>query len=92
MSHTHVWRVLSGVMRRCAGDEEVAESGGRVLKLWFKLCGAAAAPIVTEICQLLNQVSGPSRAFEIWLWCSRFVFRAVFSRRGAIGQHICVAV
>ena len=79
VSRSHVWHVLSGVMRRCAGDEEVAERGGRVLKLWFKLCGTAAAPILPEICQLLNQVFSPSTAFEICPRCPRFVFTPFFS-------------
>jgi hypothetical protein len=79
VSRSHVWHVLSGVMRRCAGDEEVAEGGGRVLKLWFKLCGTAAAPILPEISQLLNQVFSPSTSFEIWPRCPRFVFTPFFS-------------
>jgi hypothetical protein len=55
-THTHVWPVLRDVLWRCARDDLVTEEVSKGLKHWLRSCGAAAAPILPELCQLLSQV------------------------------------
>jgi hypothetical protein len=56
-THAHVWPVLRDILWRCARDDYVTEEVTKVLKHWLRSCGAAAAPILPELCQLLTQVN-----------------------------------
>lgn len=56
-THAHVWPVLRDVLWRCARDDFVTEEVTKVLKHWMRSCGAAAAPILPELCELLSQVT-----------------------------------
>jgi transportin-3 len=56
-THAHVWPVLRDILWRCARDDFVTEDMTKVLKHWLRSCGAAAAPILPELCELLTQVN-----------------------------------
>jgi hypothetical protein len=98
-THAHVWPVLRDVLWRCAKDDFVTEEVTKVLKHWFRSCGAAAAPILPELCELLTQVKGVlcisvQRLFSNWLLfvvsltCDSFF--SVPTSRWSIGQRFCV--
>lgn len=62
-TQAHVWPVLRDVLWRCARDDFVTEEVAKSLKHWVRSCGAAAAPILPELCQLLSQASDPVLPF-----------------------------
>ena len=55
-TQAHVWPVLRDILWRCARDDVVTEEVTKALKHWLRSCGAACAPILPELCQLLTQV------------------------------------
>jgi hypothetical protein len=94
-THAHVWPVLRDVLWRCARDDLVTEEVSKGLKHWLRSCGAAAAPILPELCQLLTQVTPAhvlhffyplAHSFAVWI----LTFLAVPAPCWAIRQ--CVRV
>jgi hypothetical protein len=61
----HLWPVLREVLVRFARDDVLSEGVCISLKNWLRFYGAAAAPILPELRELLPQVQHLTAAYHL---------------------------